>query len=62
MLNVSNKHQVGELMGSLIRKQYPHVTKDVTFKELLQWDMWPSFIELYSMSLLVYCLVLKIMS
>ena len=44
----ADKKRVGELMGTLIRKQYPNGANGVTFDELLHWDLWPSFIKLYS--------------
>ena len=47
MLTVDKK-RVGELMGTLIRKQYPSGADGVTFDELLQWDLWPSIIKVYS--------------
>ena len=47
MLTVDKK-RVGELMGTLIRKQYPNGADGVTFDELLQWDLWPSIIKVYS--------------
>ena len=47
MLRVDKK-RVGELLGTLIRKQYPDGANSVTFDELLQWDLWPSIIKVHS--------------
>lgn len=45
--NIPDKKRVGELLSSLISKKYPRGAEAVTFDELLQWDLWPSFIKIY---------------
>ena len=46
MLSFS-KRQVGELLSALIQTKYPNGASVVDFDELLQWDLWPSFIKFY---------------
>ena len=43
----TNKRQVGELLSGLIQTKYPNGASVVDFDELLQWDLWPSFIKFY---------------
>ena len=43
-LNTKNKKRVGRLLGTLLIK---HGTDSVSFDDLLNWDLWPSFISIY---------------
>jgi len=44
-VETTNKRRVGNLLGTLLRK---HGTDSVSFDDLLNWDLWPSFISIYA--------------
>ena len=52
--------EVGQLLGHVIGKRYPHVKDAVPFKELLQWDLWPSLMKIYCEQILLYAVSLFI--
>ena len=45
--------RVGELLGTLLKKEYPHILCDArvapTTDNLLRWQYWPTFIKFRGM-------------
>lgn len=39
---------VGNIMENILVAQYPIETQSITFDQLLEWEMWPCFIKIYS--------------
>jgi len=49
-----NKRRVGDMLGTLLRK---HGTDSVSFDDLLNWDLWPSFISIYGKLCMACCIL-----
>ena len=47
----TDKRRVGNLLGTLLRR---HGTDSVSFDDLLKWDLWPSFISIYGMYIVLH--------
>ncbi len=41
------KEAVGKILDAILAKQYPN-TYGISFEQLLEWDLWPSFIVVFS--------------
>jgi hypothetical protein len=41
------KEAVGKILEAILIKQYPTVD-GISFNQLMEWDLWPSFIIVFS--------------
>ena len=48
-MNVMSQ-QVANLLGNLLEKKYPNIqeTDEIFVNDLLEWDLWPGFLHIYS--------------
>ena len=42
------RETVGKIMESIVLLQYPSGTEIITFDQLLEWELWPIFIKIFS--------------
>ena len=45
---VKQRETVGKIMESIVLLKYPLETESITFNDLLEWELWPSFIKIFS--------------
>lgn len=45
--NIGTPDYINDVFNSLLSKRYRHGTSDVTFDELLEWNLWPTFMKIY---------------
>lgn len=50
LVSPHQKRNVGKIINKILDRQYPGKVQGITFKELLNWDMWQSFIKICSKS------------
>jgi len=43
----TESRHVGELLGRILRKRYPGLTETISIEDLLGWNLWPNFIQIY---------------
>jgi len=48
----TESRRVGELLGRILKKRYPDLKKNlknitISFDDLLGWNLWPNFIQIY---------------
>ena len=48
------KEAVGKILDAILTKQYPKAD-GISFDQLLEWDLWPSFIVVFSKLRILYC-------
>ena len=41
------REAVGKILEAILTKQYP-MANSISFNQLLEWDLWPSFIVVFS--------------
>lgn len=41
------REAVGKILEAILTKQYP-MANGISFNQLLEWDLWPSFIVVFS--------------
>ena len=41
------REAVGKILEAILTKQYP-TANSISFNQLLEWDLWPSFIVVFS--------------
>ncbi len=44
----SQKRNVGKIIDKILERRYPEEVTEITFKELLNWNMWQTFIKIHS--------------
>lgn len=51
-----------KLLGNILEKKYQGSQQNVSFEDLLEWELWPAYIKLYSVciTLVLFILVLFI--
>lgn len=42
--------RVGELLGRILKESYQADLKMISFDDLLHWNLWPNFIQIYCKS------------
>lgn len=57
LITSSQKENVGKIIDSILRRRYPGEVRDILFEELLDWDMWQTFIKIYSK--LEHCFIIQ---
>ena len=46
--SVHQKKNVGIIINKILDEHYPGEARNITFDELLGWDMWQTFIKILS--------------
>lgn len=44
----SQKKNVGKIIGNILERHYPGDIGEISFEDLLTWDMWQTFIKIHS--------------
>ena len=47
------REAVGKIMETIVMFQYPLEAESITFDDLLEWELWPSFIKIFSESMIL---------
>ena len=46
-MSKGDRERRGQLLGRVLLMQYPEGIKSISFEELLNWVLWPTFIRIY---------------
>ena len=46
--NSDHKKYVGKIIDEVLAQQYPNKAESISLEELLDWDMWQTFIKIHS--------------
>ena len=47
LMTVENKTCVSKLFDICLKEWYSHGTECIALDDLLNWDLWPSFLKIY---------------